>query len=171
MEYFTIQVRTRAEDKYIKLFNAAYGDDAARLIFPQRRLPIKREGKTSYELAPVFPGYIFVQAGEGMESKLFWSLRRIEGFFRFLKSNQDIVPLEGRDLRTVLHFVGPSSIAEPSKVYFNDQDRVVVAEGPLKGLEGCILKVDKRKGRAKVKLDLYDDSFTIDLAFEVIARP
>ncbi|MDR2619211.1 MAG: antitermination protein NusG, partial [Treponema sp.] len=31
-----------------------------------------------------------------------------------------------------------------------------------------IIKVDKRKGRAKIKLDLYDDSFTIDLAFEVL---
>jgi transcriptional antiterminator NusG len=42
------------------------------------------------------------------------------------------------------------------------------------GLEGSIIKVDKRKGRAKIKLDLYNDSFSIDLAFEVIgqaARP
>jgi transcriptional antiterminator NusG len=36
------------------------------------------------------------------------------------------------------------------------------------GLEGKIVKVDKRKGRAKIKLDLYNDSFAIDLAFEVI---
>jgi transcriptional antiterminator NusG len=41
-------------------------------------------------------------------------------------------------------------------------------EGPLMGLEGRIIKVDRRKGRAKINLDLYNDSFTIDLAFEVI---
>jgi transcriptional antiterminator NusG len=101
---------------------------------------------------------------------MYWSLRRTDGFFRFLKSNQDIRPLEGKDLATVLHFVGFGPVAEKSKVWFDDDDRIVVAEGPLKGLEGKIIKVDKRKGRAKVKLDLYDDSFTIDLAFEVIAR-
>jgi transcriptional antiterminator NusG len=53
-------------------------------------------------------------------------------------------------------------------VYFNDNSRIVVIEGPLMGLEGRIVKVDRRKGRAKVSLDLYNDSFTIDLAFEVI---
>lgn len=61
-------------------------------------------------------------------------------------------------------------MAEKSKVYFNEEDRIVVSEGPLKGLEGRIIKVDKRKGRAKIKLDFYDNSFAIDLAFEIISR-
>ena len=68
-----------------------------------------------------------------------------------------------------LHFIkkiGP--VAGKSKVYFDENSRIVVTEGPLMGLEGKIVKVDKRKGRAKIKLDLYDDSFAIDLAFEVI---
>jgi len=53
-------------------------------------------------------------------------------------------------------------------VYFNEDSRIVVVEGPLMGLEGRIVKVDRRKGRAKIMLDLYNDSFSIDLAFEVI---
>jgi transcriptional antiterminator NusG len=53
-------------------------------------------------------------------------------------------------------------------VYFDRNSRIVVLEGPLMGLEGKIIKVDKRKGRAKIKLDLYDNSFSCDLAFEVI---
>jgi len=44
----------------------------------------------------------------------------------------------------------------------------MIVDGPLMGLEGRIIKVDKRKKRAKVKLNLYDDSFAIDLAFEVM---
>jgi transcriptional antiterminator NusG len=74
-----------------------------------------------------------------------------------------------RDLEVALHFiknVGP--VAGKSRVYFNEKSRIVVIDGPLMGLEGRIVKVDKRKGRAKIKLDLYNDSFTIDLGFEVI---
>jgi transcriptional antiterminator NusG len=77
--------------------------------------------------------------------------------------------LEDRDLEIVLHFikrVGP--VAGKSKVYFDENARIVVTDGPLMGLEGKIIKVDKRKERAKIKLDLYDDSFCIDLAFEII---
>ncbi|MDR3147356.1 MAG: antitermination protein NusG, partial [Treponema sp.] len=92
-----------------------------------------------------------------------------DGFFRFLKSNQDISPMADRDLEVALHFiknVGP--VAGKSRVYFNEDSRIVVVEGPLMGLEGRIIKVDKRKRRAKIKLDLYNDSFSIDLGFEVI---
>jgi transcriptional antiterminator NusG len=71
----------------------------------------------------------------------------------------------------VLHFikkVGP--LAGKSTVYFDEYSRIVVTDGPLMGLEGKIIKVDKRKGRAKIKLDLYEDSFAIDLAFEMIDK-
>ena len=170
MEYYALQVRTRGEDKYMRLFKAAHPGEEIHLVFPLRRLSVRRRGKVSDELAPVFPGYLFVQVEDSLSIRLQWALRRTDGFFRFLRSNQDIAPLSGKDLRTVLHFVGHGQVAEKSKVFFNDEDRIAVQEGPLKGLEGNIVKVDKRKGRAKVKLDLYDDSFTIDLAFEVIAR-
>jgi len=171
MEYYALQVRTRAEDKFIRLFKAGHPEEPARILFPQRRMAVRRLGKVKDELAPVFPGYLFLEVEGELGPPLQWALRRTDGFFRFLRSNQDVAPLSGVDLRTVLHFVNPTgAVAEKSRVFFNDEDRIVVEEGPLKGLEGSIVKVDKRKGRAKVKLDLYDDSFTIDLAFEVIAR-
>jgi len=50
------------------------------------------------------------------------------------------------------------------------RNRIVVLHGPLSGLEGRIIKVDQRKKRAKIALDLCSDSFTIDLAFEVIEK-
>ena len=175
MEYYAIQVRTRAEDRFIKLFESKLESkrpgNNTRLLFPRRRLAIRRGGKTTQELVAVFPGYLFIESESGIDPVLFWALRHTDGFFRFLLSNTNIKALEGKDLRMVMHFIACGPIAEKSRVTFGDDDRIIVAEGPLKGLEGCIVKVDKRKGRAKVKLDLYDDSFTIDLAFEVIQRP
>jgi transcriptional antiterminator NusG len=120
----------------------------------------------------VFPGYIFLEVEEEDSIRRHhWQFRRTDGFFRFLKSNQNVQPLSGRDLETVLHFIkktGPLALAGISKVYFDENSRSVVVDGPMAGLEGNIVKVDKRKGRAKIKLDLYDDSFTIDLGFELM---
>jgi transcriptional antiterminator NusG len=53
-------------------------------------------------------------------------------------------------------------------VRFNENDRIEVIDGPLAGMEGRIVRVDRRKGRARVKLDLYDDSFAIDLGIELV---
>jgi transcriptional antiterminator NusG len=170
MNYYALQVKTRGEEKYIKLFRALHPEVSFPIYFPQRQLEIRRQGKPVKSKSAIFPGYIFVELDEGEDIlRHHWAFRRTEGFFRFLRSNQNISPLENKDLELVLHFIkkaGP--LAGTSKVYFDENSRIVVVEGPLAGLEGKIIKVDKRKGRAKIKLDLYDDSFSIDLAFETL---
>ncbi|MDR0320327.1 MAG: antiterminator LoaP [Treponema sp.] len=170
MNYYAIQVKTYSEDKFIEIFKTQNPETALTLHFPKRQLNIRKMGKIKTATSPIFPGYIFVEAsGDKEMQERQWELRRTKGFYRFLISNQEITPLADSDLELVLHFIkNAGSVAGRSKVYFNEDSRIIVVEGPLMGLEGRILKVDKRKGRAKIKLDLYNDSFTIDLAFEVI---
>jgi len=170
MNYYAIQVKTRSEEKFIKLFKASHPNISFPIHFPKRLLDIRKGGKIKSSTPAVFPGYLFIEAASDEEIiSCQWEFRRTEGFYRFLKSNRDITPLADRDLELVLHFINNSgSVAGRSKVYFNENSRIVVVDGPLIGLEGRIIKVDRRKGRAKIKLDLYNDSFSIDLAFEVI---
>ncbi|MDR2209996.1 MAG: antiterminator LoaP [Spirochaetaceae bacterium] len=170
MKYFAAQVKTRGEEKYIKLFRALHPQCGIKIYFPKRKLNVRRRGVMVQTTPAVFPGYIFLEIDDEDSIRHYhWLFRKTEGFYRFLKSNQNIRPLEDRDLETVLHFIkrtGP--LAGISRVYFDKNSRIVVVDGPLVGLEGDIIKVDKRKGRAKIKLDLYDDSFTIDLGFEMM---
>jgi transcriptional antiterminator NusG len=170
MGYYAVQVKTRAEEKYIKLFRSLHPEIPVEIYFPKRTLDIRRQGLIVQTTRGIFPGYIFVELDEGENIVDYqWHFRKTDGFFRFLESNQNILALEGRDLNLVLHFikkVGP--VAGKSQVYFDENSRIVVVGGPLKGLEGNIIKVDKRKGRAKIRLDLYNEFFAIDLAFEYI---
>jgi len=170
MNYYAIQVKTRCEEKFLRLFKALHPEVTIPVYFPKRRLDIRKSGKVIPSTLAVFPGYIFLEAQSNEEIySCQWEFRRTVGFFRFLKSNKEITPLSGRDLELVLHFIknaGP--VAGRSRVYFNENARIVVLDGPLSGLEGRIIKVDRRKRRAKIKLDLYNDSFAIDLAFDVI---
>ncbi len=169
---YTLQVKTKGEEKFIRHARALHPDFAQGLTFPQRCLDIRKGGKVKPSKLAVFPGYVFLELGADDDvKKCFWAFRKIEGFYRFLRSNRDIAPLQNKDLELVLHFikkVGP--VAEKSKVYFNEESKIVVLYGPLAGLEGRIVKVDRRKKRAKISLDLYDNSFFVDLAFEVIEK-
>ncbi|MCL2412115.1 MAG: antiterminator LoaP [Treponema sp.] len=174
MNYYAVQVKTRSELKFIQLYKAACKtsrpENMLNVHFPQRQLDIRKNGRVKPSKMAVFPGYIFLEAKDDYEIKTCqWDFRRIEGFQRFLPSNLKISPLSNRDLELVLHFISHANpVIGRSKVYFNEDSRIVVIEGPLSGLEGRIVKVDRRKGRVKIKLDIYDDSFMIDLAFEVI---
>ena len=172
MNYYTLQVKTSSEDLFIKRVQQSLSLNQAtdiRLVFPKRNMPVRKAGITRNKLEPVFPGYIFLEA-ESLDKSVYWTIRTTSGFFRYLPDNAEPLPLTAKDLATLKHFISFGDVADKSLVWFDAEDRIQVLVGPLKGLEGRVVKVDKRKGRAKVKLDLYDESFLIDLAFEVIGQ-
>ncbi|MFP4637014.1 MAG: antiterminator LoaP [Spirochaetaceae bacterium] len=167
MQYYVIQVETRNEQKFVRLAGQRVSEEIPRIVWPRRKLSIRRRGRTREELAPIFPGYVFVETEE-LSTEDYWELRRVPGFFRFLKSNRNVQPLSEADRRLLVHFLSFGEVVEKSKVTYGKDQRIEVLEGPLKGLEGRIVKVDKRKGRAKVKLDMYDESFLVDFGFEAL---
>lgn len=167
MELYVIQVKTGEEQKYIQLFQSIYSSYAQNLDFhtPTRALFIRRQGKVRKEQKPLFPGYIFLELPE-FTTKLYQALKGISGFFRFLPDNQRIQPLnqDASDLIVqLIHYGNPLGI---SKVTFQEDGKIRVLSGPLEGLEGKIVKVDRRKRRARIRLDMYETAHLIDLGFE-----
>ena len=175
MKYFVMQIMTREEPKFLTLARNALRVDcptlanSGRFLWPRRKLTIRRRGKTREELAPIFPGYLFYEASK-LPAEVYWALKRTAGFIRFLKNNQNIEPLTGDDKGLLLHFLSYGEVVDKSTVTFNENNRIEVLDGPMKGLEGLIVKVDKRKQRAKVRLSLYEQSFLIDFGFEFLEK-
>ena len=171
--YFVIQVRPKGEARYIqaaeKLIHSPSSSHPVEFFWLRRRLRIRRRGKWSISIAPIFPGYIFIRASE-ITPQLYWILKRIPYFLRFLRSNDDIFPLSKRDESLLQHLLSFGHVIDRSLASFDENNRIKIISGPLKGLEGLIVKVDRRKQRVKIRLDLYDDSFLIDFGFESIEK-
>lgn len=170
MDYYVVQVRAGNETAFKQ--NAGKQKIADKneysVIFPQRILKIRKAGIVSEKRMPVFPGYVFIET-EKFDKIIFQKVKKVKGFFRFLPNNMEPQALKGRDLDILYHFMDFGGVAKISKAIFDENDRIQILEGPLMGLEGKIIKVDKRKGRAKIKLDMFSNSFSIDLGFEIIS--
>ena len=65
--------------------------------------------------------------------------------------------------------VDSKGLIEISKA-FVENERVRIEEGPLLGMEGTIERIDKRKGRAKVRFHLNEKSLLIDLGIEIMKK-
>jgi transcriptional antiterminator NusG len=169
MHYYAIQVFTDSEDDFLRRLGSLA--KKRRFMLPKRALEIRKGGKKQLKVSPIFPGYIFLES-ENILSDLdtYWAVRRTPGFVRFLRDNITPVPLPEKDERLLLYFMSFGPRADTSTVTFDENDRIVVLEGPLKGLEGSIVKVDRRKGRAKVLLDMCQTGFFIDLGFKAVER-
>ena len=70
VKYYAFQVKTRAENKFIRLFKALHPEVPFPLYFPQRRIDIRRRGVIRQSTAAVFPGYVFAEVDDSR-----WSAR------------------------------------------------------------------------------------------------
>jgi len=122
--------------------------------------PVHHEGSAHHEAPP---------APEAELQAIRRILRRITGYIRFLKDHDgSLIPLKEQDLRLVHHLIAGGEIARASKVKFDVNNRIIALDGPLQGYEGSIIKVNRRKGRAKVQFLLHGKKFLIDFEFEAL---
>jgi transcriptional antiterminator NusG len=167
MPFFVLQIRTGGEEKFRRQAEKVLLPGQGELFWPRRSLRERRAGKWRETIAPIFPGYLFLRA-ESLAPELFRELKALPGFTRFLRDNSDVEPLGERDLALLQNFLSFGEVVQPSRVRFDLDRRIQVLDGPLKALEGRIVRVDRRKRRARVRLELYENSFLIDLGFEDI---
>lgn len=172
MQYYIIQVATGREQFFVENVKKLAPKLAQKhnFIYLTRELTIRRQSKFMRELQPMFPSYIIVQTTCEVDSFTLAALKKVPDFYHFLNSNTDIAALCGHDLQIIQHFLGLGPKIGSSLVRFDENDRIVVIEGPLKGLEGSIIKVDKRKQRAKIRVDFGGTAHTMDLSFEDISK-
>ncbi len=168
MQYFAIQIVTRKEDDWLKRIE--YHAPGVRFHKIMKKMYIRKQGKTKLENAPVFPGYLFFEYdGDVLPVEVLHIIRHSRFFIRFLPNNESPRPLNQRDSEIIRHFVHFGSIIPPSLVKFDENQKIRVVQGPLQGIEGFIVKVDRRKQRVKVRLTIADSVMTLDLAYEVLA--
>ncbi len=166
--FYVIQIKTKSEQKFLNLAAQLAKELNLNIFWPRRNLRIRKKGKWHDSLAPIFPGYLFINI-EKISTEIYWRFRKIPGFFRFLKNNHNITPLPLAEANIIRKLIRFGEVIEKSTVTFNENNKINVIDGPLKGLEGIIVKIDKRKGRAKVKLDLYKEAYLVDFGFHSIS--
>ncbi len=167
MPFFALQVWTGNEARFLALAERMLAGTGARLLWPRRSLRIRRAGLWRDSVSPIFPSYVFLQSAD-IDPDLYAGLKRTPGFIRFLPSNEAHAPLEQKDQALLSHFLSFGEVVEKSAAYFDENRRIRVISGPLKNLEGMIVRVDRRKGRARVRLEMYEDSFEVDFGFEAL---
>jgi transcriptional antiterminator NusG len=169
MDYFVAQVSTGNELKIKRILELQNNEWINQIFIPRKRISIRKLGKKRDKIQTIFPGYLFLGIDSSKPDVVKELIRNSE-IIRILPENAKPKALEGNDLTLIKHFLSFGEVLEKSLVQFNKNDRIVIKEGPLLGLEGNIIKIDKRKQRARVKLDMYSESFQVDFGFEYLDK-
>ena len=128
----------------------------------ERRLYTKKRGWFD---APLFPGYIFFVL-ESLTPQVIEALKKIKGFYHILRDNQNPTQINGQALEELKLFIRNGEHWGISKVQFLPGQKISAISGPLVGLEGNIIAVNKKKKQITVQSTLTNDGKRFDLLYE-----
>lgn len=138
----------------------------------QKEVVHKRQGSFFTVLQPMFPSYIFVETllDHACFTQLFNRLRSEKaGLVKELKYDDEIPSLLPEERQYLEHLLNSDNVVETSKGYV-EYDKVVITEGPLKGYESSIVKIDRHQRKAELEVKVLDNALRVTVSLEIVKK-
>ena len=117
---------------------------------PSYRSQFKLHGEWHDEKRLLLPGYVVAVTSDPW--RLAHILRGVSGLTRILTMGETFVPLSDDDRSWIERWTTEGDRTIPMSVAYKEGDRIVVTEGPLKGMEAMITQVKRRQNLAKIEI-------------------
>ena len=171
MIYYCIMVKTGGEEDFKKdcLRRCSEILPGVQAFFLKRSVKLWGRKKCMMVEKPPFPGYVFLGVPEE-SAEIFLAVMKCINFFHFLNSNTDIRPLKGQDLEYLTKLLAYGETSGLSKVKFDENDRIQIISGPLEGFKGNIIRVNRRKQRVTIRIDMCGNISSVDLCYELVQK-
>lgn len=137
-------------------------------LAPQREMKERKGGEWKIRKRTMFPGYVFVNCPMAIDE--YYRLSNIYGVISILKgasSSPASVPED--EMNFILKVTEEDDLVGIMNMVI-DGDKVKVISGALQGYEGQIVKVDRRRFRAKVKFTLMGQEKFVELGVNVVEK-
>ena len=152
-------------------------------FLPRRELEIRKSGKTSRQITPLFKGYFFISSKTGMlcreavelvkrinDNSATAILYNVVGMSDKENSiGSDALTPVNKDEMDALFDLTQGEEVVPFSSYYKEGSRLKIISGPLKGLEALLVKVNARKNRIKVAVDLFGERHFVDLGASMVS--
>ena len=167
-QWYAIFVMTGQEEKVRALIEAKlseHEDIQAQFFVPRRLVRERKDGVVPEENKIMFPGYVLV--GTETIEQVFSFAGRIKGVLKFLKNEDGFQEVRLEEISRLIYMADEDDVIGESEVRLDENDRIVVLSGPLKGEEGNIVKFNRRKSRVAVEFWVGAERFEIWLGVRV----
>ncbi len=168
--WYVVQVYTGREEN-IKLqcerLLSLFPDAFERVFIPYSNRRMKIDGEWGDVEKVLFPGYIFIVTANLNEAvKL---LKKVEGMTKVLGDGENMIPISKEEEKMLLRLGGEEQIVEMSEGII-ENSVIKVTEGPLKGMEPLIKKIDRHKRKAWIEVEMFGSSRVIEVGLEIFRK-
>jgi transcriptional antiterminator NusG len=165
-KWYALFVVTGKEEKVRERILSKLKDKSIQVIIPQRHIRLKKKGIWEYRTRKLLPGYILLNSNMGV--KEYYSLQDLPGLLEGLKDGCKLYEMDEQETGVILTLIRYGETIGSSYIELSETDGVIVIDGPLLGLEGLIESVNKRNGRARVRLNFLGETRIIELGVSIL---
>lgn len=167
-KWYVIQVNTGKEksiqQQCLKTIDRA---DLSAVLIPTYSSQFKLKGEWKERRNMLFPGYVFLETDD--IEYVMTRLSGIVGMTRMLRLGEAVVPITDSEQKIIERLTGADGNAELSFGVM-EGSRIEVTQGPLKGLESQIIKIDRHKRLAWIELHMFGRELTTKIGLEIVKK-
>ena len=128
----------------------------------------KRRGEWKTVRLPLFPGYV-VTVSDNVDL-LIRLLRRVPEFTRLLRMGEGFVPLDDAERALIEMLASNEEHNVPISYGVAEGDKVRVTSGPLKGREGLIKEVNRKRSTALLEVSMFGRTLRAKIGLAIVAK-
>jgi len=154
-EWYALYTRSRFEKKLLTELN----DRRIEVFLPMREVLSRWKDRRKRIWIPLFPGYIFVYQVDTPENR--HRVLNIPGAVRFVGFEGHATPVPTEQVEAVRRFLEAKLSVDPYP-YMTVGRRVEVTAGPLRGIQGKLVK-KKSRFRFVIQVDLIRQAVSVEI--------
>jgi len=155
-KWYAVHTRSRFEQK---VFDGIYGK-SIEVFLPRIQVISRRKDRHKKILVPLLPGYVFVNTT--LEPAEYLKILKTVGVVRLVGFEGKPVPANNEEINSLMILDGTDRTVQ-NRDYMNKGDRVMIMEGPLKGLIGFYLRSKGQGNKIVVSIDLLNRSLELEI--------
>ena len=155
-KWYAVHTRSRFEQK---VYDGIFGK-SLEVFLPRIQVMSRRKDRRKKILVPLIPGYVFVHSTLHPEEHL--HILKTAGVVRLIGFEGKPVPAGDEEINSLMILNGTDRTVH-NREYMQTGDRVIVMEGPLKGLTGFYLRHKGQGDKVVVSIELLHRSLEVDI--------
>lgn len=175
MLLYAAQVETRKECRACKGMQTVLANShnakcqESKCIVPHTEISKRVQKVWQKEIHALFPGYVLVDTKAPGQCEVLF--RAVPEFLRFVTIGEKITPIAAHEAERIGIWLGQKDyLLRMSRGVIEEGGRALILEGPLRGHDGLITKVNRHKRLAFLEMSFLGRPMTIKVGLELVSR-
>lgn len=156
VKWYAVHTKSHFEQK---VYDGFVGK-AIEAFLPRIQVMSRRRDRRKKIMVPMLPGYVFIHSN--LEAEEYYRVLKTTGVVRMIGFKGKPVPANDDEISSLMILDGTDRTVQ-NRSYMQKGDRVMIMEGPLKGLVGFYLQHKGKSDKVVVSVELLQRSLEVEM--------